>query len=350
MRKRRRWLPLVVLLLVGAGTLAALLEPTRTVRGLLAGEPFFRGRSASSWREVLREQGRNGRIPAATVRQFRFHGNEAFGVLRQCAGDPDRNVRWPAIALMRESDLRTQPVLEVLMSALDDPGLAVRLQAIDTLAGWGPMARQAVPALIARLEDPELQAAHFADLALWRIDVPAALTADGWRPFTSSEWGFSVMLPGEPEGAERPPADNGAVAHSFQCWHRAGTNQMPTRYVVAVVEAPESALKGATDEERLEAMKNCVPVFFAGGDVVEDKRVSLNGLPGRELVIEIKGTGRLRSWHFWVGRRLYAVHLAYKPEFLNEPAATYFLDSFRVEKQTDTPTRPGAERPSGSAP
>src|SRR3954447_5065819 len=98
MRKRRIWFSLVAVFLFGAAVLTALLEPTHTVRGLLAGEPFYRGRPASSWREVLREHGRNGSIPVATAGQFR-DAHSALPVLRECARDPDRNVRWPAIAL-----------------------------------------------------------------------------------------------------------------------------------------------------------------------------------------------------------------------------------------------------------
>jgi len=46
MRKRWRWLSLVVAFLLGASALGVLLEPTETARALLAGEPFYQGRPA----------------------------------------------------------------------------------------------------------------------------------------------------------------------------------------------------------------------------------------------------------------------------------------------------------------
>jgi hypothetical protein len=45
----------------------------------------------------------------------------------------------------------------------------------------------------------------------------------------------------------------------------------------------------------------------------------------------------LRSRLFWVGRRLYQAQVAYQEKFLNEPAADYFLDSFRVVAPAERP-------------
>lgn len=334
MSKRRRGLCGIMLLLLGAAVLAALLEPTHIVRGLLAGEPFYRERPLSYWREVLREQGREGNVPATTASYFR-EGQAAFPVLRACAGDPDRNVRWPAIFLLGYSDLRTEQVLEVLVNALEDGDIGVRLKAASALARWGPAARQAVPALTALLHDPEIQVAHYADLALWQIDEAAAATACDYHPFHCPRFGFSVMLPGEPEREDRPVQGGVGVAHSFQQWHHAGPNEAPTRYVVLVCEYPEALLKGVAVEERFRGTKDSLP-FFTGGKLVEEKDVSQGELRGHEYLLEFEGPrGRLLSRQFWVGPRLYAVMVAYKPEFLNARAAGYFLDSFRLDEQAE---------------
>src|SRR5262245_24210079 len=237
MRRLRLWLCLLAVVVLVAAALVAFFEPTRTVWGWLAGEPFFRGRSLSYWRELLREHGRDGNIPPSTTNQF-WDTHAAFPVLRACARDPDRNVRWPAIALFGRGDLRTRQALELLVKALEDEDVEVRLKAIGVLAGWGKMAREAVPALAARFHDPELQVAHFADLVVWQVDPEGAPAACGWRPFTSDKFGVSMILPGEPEQEEKP-LPGGLVAHTFQCWHGAGPYQAPTRYAVLVVEYPE---------------------------------------------------------------------------------------------------------------
>jgi hypothetical protein len=157
MRKRWRWLSLVAASLLGAAALAVLLEPTGTARALLAGEPFYQGRPARYWREVLRECGRNGHISQETATRF-GSTKDALPVLRVCAGDPDRNVRWPAVNLLGQGDAPTQPAREVLVAALDDEDVEVRLQAVqDVVANLkgeleqraGKLRRQALAPLTA---------------------------------------------------------------------------------------------------------------------------------------------------------------------------------------------------------
>jgi hypothetical protein len=63
---------------------------------------------------------------------------------------------------------------------------------------------------------------------------------------------------------------------------------------------------------------------------MEEKKVSQGRLSGREFLVEVEGMGQLRSRHFWVGRSLYTLLVAYQPRFLNARAADYFLDSFRL--------------------
>ncbi len=86
-------------------------------------------------------------------------------------------------------------------------------------------------------------------------------------------------------------------------------------------------------------MKDSAPFFFTGGEVVEEKNLSLGILRGREYLIEVEGLGRLQNRVFWVGPKLYGLIVAYKPEFLNARAATYFLDSFRLKEKTETPAK-----------
>jgi len=329
MTRRRLWLCLGAVVLVAAVVLVVRFEPTCVLRGLLAGEPFYRGRPTCYWREVLRSDGRTGYVIRKTVEDFR-EVDAALPVLRQCAHDPDKNVRWPALALLGHHDLRPQAVLDLLVAALDDAEAPVRFTAVVVLVEWGPPAKPAVPALTARLADPEVPVAHFADVALWRVDPTAA--AASWHAFRSAEFGFSVQLPGQFEREDKSSMDDVVVAHSFQDWHRDGPYQSPMRYAVLVVEYPEAFIQGTTDEERFEALKESAP-FLTGGKVVEDKEMALGNHHGREQVLEVEGMGRTRSRLFWVGPRLYAVGVVYQEKFLNEPAATFFLDSFRLEEK-----------------
>ena len=331
MKKTWLWLSLGLVLLVGGTILTAFLEPTQIIRGYFAGDAFYRDRPTRYWRKVLREEGLRGTVSRKTIVQFHdVHG--ALPILRECAQDPDRNVRWPAITVLGQNDGRSEQILSVLVDALDDQDIEVRLKAIDALVRWGRMARSAIPALASRLYDPELQVALFADHALWHIDPSAAVKICGWRSFTSERWRFSVMVPSEPEEAEQPILDlNPLVAHTFTSWHRVGREVSPTSYAVAVREYAAESLRLMKREDIVAEGQNQV-VQILGGKLAREQPVEQHGNKGVEYVIEVETKGTIRSRFFWSGRRLYQVQVVGKPPFLNTRAADYFLDSFRLEE------------------
>ena len=85
MKKRRVWLCLIVVFLLTAVVLLAFFEPNRILRGLLAGEPFYRERPPSvTGKKSFASAGRAGSVPPETAARFR-DGNAAFPVLRECA-------------------------------------------------------------------------------------------------------------------------------------------------------------------------------------------------------------------------------------------------------------------------
>jgi hypothetical protein len=176
-----------------------------------------------------------------------------------------------------------------------------------------------------------------ADRTLWRIDQGAAREAGGWKRFAAPEWGFSAALPGEPEKDVMPVGGGGpSLVHAFSAWRRVGSEPAPTRYTVAVSEYPPEVLAATTEEDRLATGRE-LALAAVGGKLVSEKPVGLGGRKGVERVVEVEGRGTLHSRLFCVGARLYGVQVAGKPEFLNEKAADYFLDSFRLEEGADRP-------------
>jgi hypothetical protein len=330
MKRGRRKLTIIALLFIGCATLAVVLEPTGTVRALFAGEPFYNYRPLRHWREVLREQGQQGSI--AKDLWWRFANLEtSLPILLGCSEDSDRNVRWPAIALLGEYGKGRRQVLDRLIEAVKDEDKEVRLQAILALASWGKMSRPAIPALVDSLRDKEHQVGHVADAALWEIDVPAAMKASDWKSYPSSPWSFSVTWPGEPEISQRPGQPEGVIIHSFATQHRIGSEKSPTRYVVSVSDYPEEFVQSSTDQERIKAAFDSMP-FGSKKKVVSDREVVISGRKGREQTIEVEGMGLMRIRLVWSGCRMYNILFASQRQFLNAKAANYFLDSFRIEE------------------
>jgi hypothetical protein len=328
-KRRVKWV------LIAAGTLVALVaigvafEPTGVIRAWLRGEAICQWRPTSHWREVLRADGEAGALSEETIQTFR-NSRDSVPVLVALLRDPDRNVRWPAAQLLgRTWFANPNDVVPPLQEALGDSDNEVRLQAILSLARKGANARAAAPALAELLHDSDPQIADSADFALWTIHVPTALTAGGWKEYSSAEWKFSVVFPAAPEKTQHMQATpfGEVTVHSFQAQHGA------MRCSVNVTDHSRELIERTTEEERFANLKAIAEAGFLGKDtkVLEDKPVELDSHSGREFLVEIEPFGRIRSRFFWLGRRLYHVNIAYKPEFLNPIAAEHFLDSFRIK-------------------
>jgi hypothetical protein len=320
--RREWWFWLGTGVLITLITAVVAFEPTHVLRGFLRREAFFRSRPTSYWREVLREDGQTGYLRQKTVESFTAQPT-AVPVLLSCLDDSDSAVRWPAVNLLGRCGV-PQHVLPALRERLHDPSIEVRLQAIDALGQMGPDAQPAAADLAELLQDPHAQIRHFADHALWQIDVPTALQAEGWKTFTSQKWQFSAMFPAAPEESQRLiETPNGrVVVYSF------GTSHGVTRCMVAVSEYPQDVMEATTEAERLDAMRDWT-VTGMGGRLLREETTEQNGYKGREHVIEVEGKGVARTRLFWAGQRLYQVNVTFKREFLNPKAADYFLDSVR---------------------
>jgi hypothetical protein len=292
-------------------------------RGLLRWEAFYRGRPSSYWREVLREDGKNGALRVQTVDTF---GGRSAAVLAECLQDPDPNVRWPAAYLLGHNGDFAPRIVPPLRRALQDPNQEVRLQAIRGLGLQGPNALAAKDDLAQLYQDPDAQVQHFADVALWQVHVPTALRAGGWQEFRSPEWGFTVTFPEAPELKQRPldSPQGPLVAHSFEASHGV------TRCLVCVTEYPEQFVHATTLEQRLAAADALVGVGLEA-KVVHDQPIEQSPHVGRELVIET-ALGMVRNRVFWVGRRQYTFIVVFDRRFLNGKAAEYFLDSVRIDQ------------------
>jgi hypothetical protein len=226
---------------------------------------------------------------------------------------------------MRQGDFRHQRLLDSLIAALEDDDIEVRLQAILTLSAWGKMARTALPSLISRLQDPEPQVAHYADLALWYIDEPAAAEALGWNPFHSVQWGFSVSMPTEPKLEKHPsPVFDSVTIHGFSAW------RVPNCHTVAVSDYPEEFINNTAEKDRVDSALQMI-LASTGGEVQAEGEVTVQGRKGYERLIEAKEFGLLRQRVFWVGSRCYLVQVAGAPKFWNAKAGDHFMDSFRFE-------------------
>ncbi len=197
---RTRKLLLLALVIVAVGIIAiVLLDPNRRLRGWVKGEPFYQGRAASAWEHDLRQA--DTPESAQAMQTLVSAKGEALPictwVLRNAA-EPEARSRTADVLAQMGKD--AAPAKGDLVAALADPdplvrGVVVRaigklapdvpgapaeltnlfpdIDAIRTVALFGPAAADAVPALNAMLKYGNPTVRWQAARTLGKIHEPA---------------------------------------------------------------------------------------------------------------------------------------------------------------------------------
>lgn len=146
------WGVIVLVVLV----LAAWLEPTQSVLGWLAGEPFFAGRPLRYW--AARLSGAPGENAAALEALSAGEGSAVEPLLtalyRTQSGDDGAELRWTALELLGKHAPVGHSAQAVVLQALDDDDAHVRSVAAGLVPKVGIPAERGVPALIPLLQGP----------------------------------------------------------------------------------------------------------------------------------------------------------------------------------------------------
>lgn len=287
------------------------------------------GKPLSHWREVLRADGKAGEVRQQTLAIFPPSAS-SVSVLSTLAKDPDPHVRWVAVTILGRVGL-AEEVVPILRAALKDSEVNVRYHAAASLAGRRGDARnpEVISSLAELVRDPDHRVEDMADFALWEIDVPTALRARGWKKYSSSEYQFTAMFPGEPEKTEKTFESpfGPVVTHVFQA-------MLGTRVcMITVNDYPDKFIEMTSEEERFNAMRPAAKSFFPGGGITEEKRIDQDKHTGREWLIKSKFKGKtawLRSRHFWAGHRYYVISFMWLEGYANSNAAAYFLLSMKL--------------------
>lgn len=154
---------------------------------------------------------------------------------------------------------------------------------------------------------------------------------NAWREFSSAGGRFSVLLPGTPTERIQPrdsPVGNLEV-HDFILNTSAYYN---IRYIEYQSNLEESGdVKASLDSIINEGIKQ------AGGALLEEKDISLDGHPGRFVTVKAGGSYVMRINSYVVGNRIYQISITMKEagvpkaiaKFHDETAAK-FLGSFKL--------------------
>jgi len=154
-----------------------------------------------------------------------------------------------------------------------------------------------------------------------------AIKAADWIPFSSTEGGFTVVLPGVPiaEAKKTNTAAGPLIRHTFKLVRP----EVPDGFTVEYTDFPFNIPPSKAD-----AVLNSV--WPKGGSPKHQlqslKKIQVNGHPGRELTVVKEGivTPVMRSRVCLVGKRLYSVGVATTRADEASSKVSRFLDSFRL--------------------
>lgn len=148
-----------------------------------------------------------------------------------------------------------------------------------------------------------------------------------WKEFTSEEGRFSILLPRTPrQTTETVDTPVGEVdEHTFTTIHGNIT------YIVSYSDYPQDLTTGDT-RAVLNALRDSAVTDF-NGKLLNERSISLNGHPGRELEIQVSddsGTVIAKLHVFLVGNRLYYLYTIVSEEHASSPSIDKFLNSFKL--------------------
>ena len=150
----------------------------------------------------------------------------------------------------------------------------------------------------------------------------------GWSVFTSKEGSFAVALPGTPvQSKQRVPT----AAANLEVFLFIVETKYETAFVVSYCDLPAVEVKAGSEQQRLD-LARVGAVANARGKLRSEKKIELDGYPGRDLDIETDKGMRIRLRMVAAKQRLYQAMAMGPALFAQSKDATLFLDSLRLSK------------------
>ena len=148
---------------------------------------------------------------------------------------------------------------------------------------------------------------------------------DGWRPFVSDEGRFQVLMPSSPECRQQINPDS-VMLTLFIARQARGSAE----FMVLYGDIPTGELHLVPLEARFDAAREEMLRGAPGARVLNERRIELNGHPGRELEVEIPSQGTVTNRIYIVGQRLYVVAAGGKRLKPQSPQVQQFFASFQA--------------------
>lgn len=167
----------------------------------------------------------------------------------------------------------------------------------------------------------------FSNIILFGLIILIFGCAERWQRY-SSDAGFSIEMPGEPEGKkiiiDTELGQNYLYVYMLK-------KQDGMIYSIGFIDYPNELFNKKSTEQLLNDAREGA-VRNVGGKLVSESQISIKGYPGREVVIASSGgQGSLQARIFLVNNRLYQLMFAPAKGNTLSRNARRFFESFEIE-------------------
>jgi hypothetical protein len=148
-----------------------------------------------------------------------------------------------------------------------------------------------------------------------------------WKTVAPKGAGFSVSMPGTPKASKTVDKDkDGSITTDYDWTLETDTSL----FMVGYQEHPAATARLLNGEALLEEVVK--GMMGAKGKILSNKKVTLNGFPGREVKATADEGVLLNAKLYWVKNRLYMVMAGIPKNAVATKHATKFLQSFKLTK------------------
>jgi len=145
-----------------------------------------------------------------------------------------------------------------------------------------------------------------------------------WQEFSSTDGNFAVQMPGTPSYEKK--SQNTALGpidmHMFTL-----NIKRDAAYMIMYSDYPEIVTRAKPDD-LLDGGRNGA-LANTKGKLLGEQNISLDGFPGREIVIEVPGKGLMKLRAFLVRQRLFQVMAVGTKDKIDHEDTAKYLTSFR---------------------
>ena len=157
------------------------------------------------------------------------------------------------------------------------------------------------------------------------------MQSEDWKEFKPDGAGFSVLMPGTPQdSSQKLPAVAGDIPN-----HLYTATRGDQAFIVGYNDIPERLNAAGKTEKLLNGARDGAA---SKGTIREEKKIALDGNPGREIVIDSPNGIASRMRIYLVKNRFYQTLVSVRKGKENDADVFKMLDSFKLT-ENDPPAK-----------